>query len=87
MSNPRAKIWIVAFNVFYPLICFLIAFAIFFGISWLLAVYAFATQPMPFWFFALAGLVLGAALVVVNLRRTWPALVQLFRRGRSEGST
>lgn len=87
MPNMRNKIWLVVFTVFWPLICVPVGFVVFFGISWFLAVYVFASQPLPFWLFAVAGLVLGVALVAINLRRNWPALIQLFSRRTNESAT
>ena len=87
MSSTGSKIWIALFTVFFPLIYVSVGFVILFGISWFLAKYVFASQPLPFWPFAVAGLVLGAAAVASNLRHTWPALIRLFGSNTSESAT
>jgi len=87
MPDSRNKVWIVVFTVFLPLVYVPVGFVVFFGINWLLARYLFVSQPLPFWLFAVAGLVLGAAAVANNLRRTWPALVRLFGWSTNESAT
>jgi hypothetical protein len=78
MSNTGSKIWIVAFTVFFPLIYIPIAFAIFFGISWFLAMYVFSSQPLPFRFFAFSGIAIGILLTTINVWRARKPLAGLF---------
>jgi hypothetical protein len=85
--SRRNILWAVVFTVFWPLIYVPVAFVVFFVISWFLAVYVFVVRPLPFWLFAVTGLVLGAASVAINLWRTWPALMQLFSRETNESAT
>jgi hypothetical protein len=76
-TGSSSKIWIIAFTVFFPLIYVPIAFVIFFSISWLLAMYVFSSQPLPFRFFAFSGIAIGILLTTINAWRARKPLAGL----------
>jgi hypothetical protein len=87
MRNTRDKVLIVVFTVFFPLICVPAAFVAFYCVNWFLALHVFGSAPLPFWLFAVAGLVVGVGFTAINLRRTWRTLLQLFSSSTNESTT